>query len=194
MERNSGLLALTGLSIAFGLLTFAACAPQEGNGSAATTSAAAADEIETAVKSAVEECELGCLEPAVEPALSLNAVMVALVDHSAHELWDLGREGGAPVTEKDWQEVEHHAVQLAISGTAITAGGTGPSDDGWVRQLPWQQQARLMTDAAMEGYAGAQARDLERVLRAGDSIIAACEACHQEYKPEMPSEGIHHPH
>src|SRR5262252_7615009 len=38
-------------------------------------------------------------------AISINAVMVALVDHASHVLWDAGREGQAPKTDQDWEEL-----------------------------------------------------------------------------------------
>jgi hypothetical protein len=43
-------------------------------------------------------------------ATSVNALMVALVDHSAHEIWEAG---SAPsLTGRDWQTAEQHAIQL----------------------------------------------------------------------------------
>lgn len=130
----------------------------------------------------------------IPPAVSINAVMVALIDHSAHAIWDLGREGAGPETEKDWLEVEHHATQLAAGGSWIATGGTGEADAGWVNQLPWRTNALAMTDGAIEALTAAQQRDLPGVLRAGDLIIESCEGCHLEFKPDLPTEGIVHPH
>src|SRR6516162_1496467 len=59
----------------------------------------------------------GALMTAPVPlAISINAVMVALVDHASHVLWDAGRDGQAPKTDQDWEELEHHAMQLAAAG------------------------------------------------------------------------------
>ncbi len=57
------------------------------------------------------------------PEVSINAVMVALVDHAAHNLWEVEREGRAPKTEADWENVVEHAVQMVAAGPAITVGG-----------------------------------------------------------------------
>ena len=73
-----------------------------------------------------------------KPEVSINAVMVALVDHAGHQLWNVEVEGHAPKTDADWENVEEHAVQIAAAGPAITVGGTGPSDAIWVKSPTWQ--------------------------------------------------------
>jgi hypothetical protein len=130
----------------------------------------------------------------IEPRISINAVMVGLVDHAAHHIWDLGREGAAPESDKDWMEVEHHAIQLAAGASWIATGGAGEPDAGWVRQLPWKDYAARVNEGAVTALEAARARKLEDVLAAGDRIIEACEGCHAEFKPDLPTEGIVHPH
>jgi hypothetical protein len=130
----------------------------------------------------------------IDPLVSINQVMVGLVDHSAHHLWDLGRSGAAPETDRDWTEVEHHAIQLAAGASWIATGGAGQADAGWVRQLPWKRYASQVNDEAIAALEAAKARNLEAVLAAGDAIIEACEGCHREFKPDLPTEGVVHPH
>jgi hypothetical protein len=130
----------------------------------------------------------------VPPSTSINAVMVGLVDHASHHLWDLSLEEMAPESEADWEEVEHHAIQLIAGGTYITVGGTGVLDANWVQQAGWQAFAQDVSDAGVAAYDAALRRDLNGVLSAGDSLILACEGCHEEYKPALPTEGIMHPH
>lgn len=132
--------------------------------------------------------------PAVSPATSINAVMVGMVDHAAHHLWDLGRDGMAPDTDQEWDEVIHHSIQLIVSGTAVTTGGTGVFDEEWVQEPAWQRFAQDMTDAGALALTAANQRDLGGVLQAGDALIETCEGCHTEYKPELPTEGMVHPH
>jgi hypothetical protein len=62
-----------------------------------------------------------------------------------------------------------------------------------VRQVPWKGYAANVNQGAVEAYEAAKARDLDAVLAAGDRIIEACEGCHQEFKPDLPTEGIVHP-
>ena len=131
---------------------------------------------------------------AIAPLVSINEVMVGLVDHSAHHLWDLGREGAAPKTDRDWLEVEHHSIQLVAGASWIATGGAGEADGGWVRQITWTEHARSLNGGAFDALQAARSRDLAAVLAAGDRIIEACEACHQDFKPDLPTEGVVHPH
>jgi len=65
---------------------------------------------------------------------SINAVMVSLVDHAAHEIWEAASTDR--LTGRDWQTVEQHALQLVASGALIRLVGTGPQDKAWVATPP----------------------------------------------------------
>lgn len=131
---------------------------------------------------------------AVRPEVSINAVMVALVDHAGHNLWNVEREGKAPKTQADWDNVEEHAIQLVAAGPAISAGGTGPTDAVWVKSPAWQADAQKMSDAAVKALAAARTKNLDALIKANSQIVETCEACHKEFKPDLPSEGILHKH
>ena len=47
-----------------------------------------------------------------KPEVSINAIMVALVDHAGHNLWAVEGAGKAPKTDADWAGVEEHAIQI----------------------------------------------------------------------------------
>jgi hypothetical protein len=131
--------------------------------------------------------------PVVPLQTSINALMVALVDHAAHEIWTAG--AAESLTERDWQTVEQHAIQLVSSGTLISLGGTGVADAGWVQAPAWQEWTQRFTDGALAALAAAKSTDQEAVDAAGGEILEACEGCHVEFKPEVPTEGIMHiPH
>jgi len=131
---------------------------------------------------------------AVKPEVSINAVMVALVDHAGHQLWNVERDGGAPRTDADWAAVQEHAVQLAAAGPAISVGGTGPSDNIWVQSPDWRRDAQAMSDAAMSAMNAAKAKNFEELVAANGRIVESCESCHKQFKPELPTEGIVHTH
>lgn len=76
--------------------------------------------------------------------ISLNAVMVALVDHSARPIWSAADK--KPKTDADWGEIEYHASQIMIAGTVINIPGTGPADAGWVVQPEWLAFSKQLTD------------------------------------------------
>lgn len=129
-----------------------------------------------------------------KPEVSINAVMVALVDHAAHQLWDVEAEGKAPKTDAAWLNVEEHAVQLIAAGPAITVGGTGPTDATWVKSAAWDAYAQKMSDAGVAAMNAAKSKNLMALRTANGQLLDSCLACHKEFKPEVPTEGILHTH
>jgi hypothetical protein len=133
--------------------------------------------------------------PAVAPAISINELMVAWIDHSGHALWDVEPEGRAPKTDAEWREVERHAIQLAASGPLLTLGGTGQADPGWAQSPDWKTHAQGMSNAAMEAVSAARAKNFEALVKANGRLVETCENCHNQFKPELPTEGkTHQPH
>ncbi len=132
--------------------------------------------------------------PVVKSPVSINAVMVRLVDHASHELWNVEREGHQPKTDADWANVEHHATQVAASGALIGLEGTGTNDRDWVSREEWQRLAKAVSDAGAAALTAAQAKDLTALVTANGQLVESCEACHKEFKPDLPSEGIVHAH
>ena len=131
---------------------------------------------------------------AVKPEVSINAVMVALIDHAGHELWNAEHEGKAPKTSDDWERIEEHAVQLAAAGPAVSLGGTGPSDAVWVRSGDWQKYAQALSDAGTSAASAAKRKDLTALVAANSKLVESCESCHKQFKPDLPTEGITHSH
>lgn len=124
---------------------------------------------------------------------SINALMVALVDHSAHELWAAG--SAQTLGPVDWRTVEQHAIQLVGSGTLISLGGTGAADAAWVADPQWQAWSRLMTDGALAALDAVRETDQDALNRAGSVLVESCQGCHDAFKPELPTEGyVHSPH
>jgi hypothetical protein len=132
--------------------------------------------------------------PAVSPAVSVNALMVALVDHASHELWDVEKEGRAPKTDAQWREVEHHATQLAGSGTLVAVGGTGQADSGWAQSPDWKKYSQQLNDVGVAALGAARDKNLEALVKANSQLVDVCESCHKQFKPDLPTEGIVHPH
>lgn len=132
--------------------------------------------------------------PVVKMPVSINAAMVRLVDHSAHDLWDLERAGRQPKTEKDWEDAEHHATQMVLAAATIRLEGTGPQDRLWVSDEKWHSAAQAMSEASRAALTAAEARNFDGLVAANGQLVEACEACHKAFKPALPSEGILHPH
>jgi cytochrome c556 len=140
-------------------------------------------------------------QPAAEAAaasvrspVSINAEMVTIVDHAGHQLWDVERPGKAPKTDADWANIEEHATQIAAAGALVAVPGTGVHDVTWTGSPGWQKWARAMSDAGLAAVKASQQRNLDQLVAANGQLVDACESCHKEFKPELPSEGIVHAH
>lgn len=130
---------------------------------------------------------------AVSLETSINAVMVALVDHAAHEIWEAA--SAQRLTGRDWQTVEQHAFQLVASGALISLEGTGSQDKAWVATPAWRDWAQKLTQSGLAALDAAQKADQRALRAAGEAIVDTCFGCHDAFKPDAPTEGLMHvPH
>lgn len=157
------------------LVSIGACTPPASNSPAAEAPVAAAP--------------VAAMPRPVTLPVSLNAVMVALVDHASEPLWLDAYE--PPTTEAGWRAAEHHAYQMAVGGKLIQLAGTGPNDAGWVADLNWIRMSDEMSAAGMDALAATKARNVALLEAAGDRLVASCESCHVAYKLGLPSMGIY---
>ena len=127
------------------------------------------------------------VQPAFRSVISINDVMVSVVDHNAHMLWNVGRPGRAPKNDQDWHNLEHAGDTLAAAGNMILIGGSGPNDTTWVKDPDWQMYTQQTTDGALEATRAVDQKNVEALLSAGDSLVAACEGCHAKFKKEIPA-------
>jgi hypothetical protein len=133
-------------------------------------------------------------ESTVQSPVSINAEMVRVVDHAAHQLWNAEREGMAPKTDADWENIVEHATQIAAAGALIRLEGTGPNDRTFVQQADWQKFGAAISDAGLAALKAAEAKSQGALVSANGQLVEACEGCHKRFKPELPSEGITHSH
>jgi hypothetical protein len=146
---------------------------------------------------ALGDSRLGLAQPGdndgVPLETSINALMVALVDHAAHEIWEAG--SADRLTGRDWQTVEQHAIQLVAAGALISRPGTGPKDKDWVASAAWQSWAKMLTEGGLAALAAVPKSDQRALKAAGEAIVDACFGCHEAFKPDAPTEGLMHvPH
>jgi hypothetical protein len=117
--------------------------------------------------------------------VSLNEVMVALVNHAADPIWRA--DWDQPETDAEWREVERMAYQIQVGGALLQFPGTGPMDDEWVADPAWNVFAQQMSDAGRHAVNSARSRDRTLIRRAGDQLVESCEACHIAFKPDLPT-------
>lgn len=124
-----------------------------------------------------------------EPLLpvSLNTLMVALVNHAADPIWVAAWRN--PETDRDWRELERMAIQLEVGGALLTIPGTGPNDREWATDPTWQSWAAALQQTGADAVLAVRAQDLEGVARVGDAIVEICEGCHIDFKPDLPTGG-----
>jgi len=132
--------------------------------------------------------------PAVVSAVSLNAEMVRVVDHAAHQLWNAEKSDMTPKTDADWDNIIEHATQVAAAGALIRLEGTGPNDRTFVQQPDWHNFATAVSTAGLMALKAGEAKNKEALLTANSQLVEACEGCHKRFKPALPSEGITHSH
>ena len=125
--------------------------------------------------------------PAFKPAVNVNDVMVGVVDHNSHILWDVALPKKAPKTEADWHNLEHASVTLAAAGSMIVMGGSGPDDAKWAADPEWRRMSQNMTDAALKVKLAVDSKNVAGVLAGGDDLVMTCEACHAKFKPSIPA-------
>jgi cytochrome c556 len=114
---------------------------------------------------------------------------VMIVDQPGEHLWDV-EKGHEPKTPEDWYQLENHAVSLASAATVIQLGGTGPNDVIWAAQPEWRAASEHLIAAALKSRQAAKAKDLAALIQANGEIVDACEACHDKYKPDIPTGGL----
>jgi cytochrome c556 len=120
--------------------------------------------------------------------------MVTIVDHAGHQLWDVEQSGRAPKTDAAWANLEEHATQLAAAGALVSLAGTGVNDIVWTNSAGWLKWSRALSDAGLAALKASQDKNMEALVAANGQLVDACEGCHKEFKPQLPSEGIVHAH
>lgn len=119
--------------------------------------------------------------------VSLNTVMVAMVNQAADPLWVAAWHN--PQTDADWRELQRRAVQLELSGTLLAVPGTGPLDEQWTAEPEWQNWANALRDVGASAVAAVAARDLDTIAMVGGQIVDICEGCHRDFKLALPTGG-----
>jgi hypothetical protein len=136
----------------------------------------------------------GTAAVSVQSPVSINAEMVRVVDHAAHQLWNAEKEGRAPKTDSDWENIVEHATQIAAAGALIRLEGTGPNDRTFVQNPDWQKFGAAVSSAGVAALKAADTKNQGALVTANGQLVEACEGCHKQFKPALPSEGIMHAH
>lgn len=120
--------------------------------------------------------------------VSLNEVMVALVNHAADPIW--AATWNNPETDRDWRELERLAYQIQIGGALMQYPGTGPLDAEWVADARWMEWSQQMSNDGRRAVNALRSRDMDLIFDAGSRLVETCEACHTAFRPDIPTMGM----
>ncbi len=122
-----------------------------------------------------------------QPVVSLNEIMVNIVDPHSHEIWDAtANPAKGPKTDEEWRNIRHAAVTLAAGGNLTMMSGNGPKDQIWRSQKDWNKLSQAISDAGLAATQAVQNRNVGALSKAGDQLLQACLNCHKEYKLVIP--------
>jgi hypothetical protein len=154
---------LSGLTVA--MLAAGACStkPAEAPASAVTPASPAAD---------------------FAPVVSLNEIMVYVVDSHSNELWDAAMT--PPTSDAGWKELQRAAIAIAAAGSLTRVSGNGPKDQQWTQQADWVKYSQAMSDAGLAAVTAVRSRTATELAKAGDRLVVTCIDCHREYKLDVP--------
>jgi hypothetical protein len=120
------------------------------------------------------------LDQSVARRQTVKEVMQAAVIPSSNTLFQVAVE--PPKTEDDWRTLKRAAETLAGSGDLLQ----GESDSEHRTEEPWIEACRILVEAGRAAQQASAARDLDRIVEAGDRAYQACEQCHTKYFPAPP--------
>ena len=118
------------------------------------------------------------------PVVSLNEIMVYVVDPHSNEIWDAALK--PPTTEDGWKQLQHAAVVIASSGNLTRLSGNGPEDQDWVMQTDWSRYSQAVADSGLAALEAVRTRNVGALSKTGDQLTLACINCHREYKLDVP--------
>ena len=145
---------------------------------------------------------------------TVKEVMDSVVDPNADYVWKAvetratakGIEEIAPKTKEDWAEMRRHTVALREASDLLQIPGRLVAQPGEKSENPqvelspeviktlidsdrakWIQYCHGLHDAATAMMKAVEARDIDGISNAGETIDTACENCHKQYW--YPNEG-----
>jgi len=120
-------------------------------------------------------------QPPFKPVGTVMQVMEAVIIPSSNAIWNVSAK--APKGDDEWVMVRNNALALAEAGNLLMIEGRAKDQDAWMRA------AQALIDAGTTAFHAAEAKDVDAVTAAGDTIYNACEGCHMQYPPTTAGAG-----
>src|SRR5918993_1123524 len=106
---------------------------------------------------------------------TMSDLMVKIIYPASDALFYI--ESRTPKTDTEWTVLEGQALMVAESANLLMMPGRARD------QKQWLVDAKLMLDAAAEGYAAAKKRDVQGIVMINERLIESCTSCHKNYRP-----------
>lgn len=128
--------------------------------------------------------------PAAPLALpvSLVDVMRAEVEIPAEGIWNV--TGNDKLTDQEWLLADQDAVGIIAAASLMTTPTTGAKDKVWMAGADWAGWSADIQKTGIALREAAKAKDLPKLMANGDHLLDVCTACHEKYRPEIPSDGV----
>ncbi|MCB5188233.1 hypothetical protein LG200_09510 [Methylobacillus caricis] len=147
-------------------------------------------------------------DPPFKPAASVQEIMLSIIDPNADYVWNAvstvitsaGVEEHSPQTDEEWATVRQHALTLAEASNLLLITGRKVAHDGAETsshpvelgaehiekaiardRRAFIASANLLHDTAYEAITAIDQKNPEELMRAGERIQQACEACHAKF-------------
>jgi hypothetical protein len=141
----------------------------------------------------------GCSRQAAAPAapavpaplpltLTTLEVMRAAVQIPADGIWAVQYE--EKLSDPAWLLLDQDASDLAAAATLVSTPGSGKNDKAWAANADWQAWSLDLQKTALQVREAAKTRDLMKLQTSGDHLQEICQACHDKYRPQVPSDGV----
>ena len=127
---------------------------------------------------AVAAAALAQAAPARPPTRNVGTMsdlMVKIIYPASDALFYI--ESRTPKTDTEWTVLEGQALMVAESANLLMMPGRARD------QKQWMTDAKLMLDAAAEGYAAAKKRDVQGIVMINERLLESCTSCHKNYRP-----------
>jgi hypothetical protein len=106
---------------------------------------------------------------------TMSDLMVKIIYPASDALFYI--ESRTPKTDTEWTMLERQALMVAESANLLMLPGRARD------QKQWMTDAKLMLDAAAEGYAAAKQRDVQGIVMINERLLESCTSCHKNYRP-----------
>jgi hypothetical protein len=124
----------------------------------------------------------------IPPALTYAEIMRASVEVPAEGIWNA--QGIEMPSEDEWLLMDEDTAQLVSAASLISLPGAGKGDAAKAAAADWQKWDADLLKNALDLRAAVKAKDKMKYDDLANNLTEVCQACHDKYRPQVPSDGI----